>query len=86
MKYKEMMYHADFMIKELIRVSLMSLIKENKISVNNNSYNEKDVQAWMSKVKSDFNIMVDEGLEYYTDYFKELDKFKSANAESGYCT
>ena len=42
-----MMYHADFMIKELIRVSLMSLIKENKISVNNNSYNEKDVQAWM---------------------------------------
>ena len=47
MKYKEMMYHADFMIKELIRVSLMSLIKENKISVNNNSYNEKDVQAWM---------------------------------------
>ena len=58
MKYKEMMYHADFMIKELIRVSLMSLIKENKISVNNNSYNEKDVQAWMSKVKSDFNIMV----------------------------
>ena len=86
MKYKEMMYHADFMIKELIRVSLMSLIKENKISVNNNSYNEKDVQAWMSKVKSDFNIMVDEGLEYYTDYFKELDKFKSANAESGYCS
>ena len=81
-----MMYHADFMIKELIRVSLMSLIKENKISVNNNSYNEKDVQAWMSKVKSDFNIMVDEGLEYYTDYFKELDKFKSANAESGYCS
>ena len=86
MKYKEMMYHADFMIKELIRVSLMSLIKENKISVNNNSYNEKDVQVWMSKVKSDFNIMVDEGLEYYTDYFKELDKLKSANAESGYCT
>ena len=81
MKYKEMMYHADFMIKELIRVSLMSLIKENKISVNdNNSYNEKDVQVWMSKVKSDFNIMVDEGLEYYADYFKELDKFKSANA------
>lgn len=78
MKYKEMMYHADFMIKELIRVSLMSLIKENKISVNNNSYNEKDVQAWMSKVKSDFNIMVDEGLEYYTDYFKDLDKFKNA--------
>lgn len=81
MKYKEMMYHVDFMIKELIRVSLLSLIKENKISVNdNNSYNEKDVQVWMSKVKSDFNIMVDEGLEYYTDYFKELDKFKSANA------
>ena len=78
MKYKEMMYHADFMIKELIRVSLMSLIKENKISVNNNSYNEKDVQAWMSKVKSDFNIMVDKGLEYYTDYFKDLDKFKNA--------
>lgn len=76
-----MMYHVDFMIKELIRVSLLSLIKENKISVNdNNSYNEKDVQVWMSKVKSDFNIMVDEGLEYYTDYFKELDKFKSANA------
>ena len=81
-----MMYHVDFMIKELIRVSLLSLIKENKISVNNNSYNEKDVQAWMSKVKSDFNIMVDEGLEYYTDYFKDLDKFKSANAESGYCS
>ena len=81
-----MMYHVDIMIKELIRVSLLSLIKENKISVNNNSYNEKDVQAWMSKVKSDFNIMVDEGLEYYTDYFKELDKFKSANAESGYCS
>ena len=80
-----MMYHVDFMIKELIRVSLLSLIKENKISVNdNNSYNKKDVQASMSKVKSDFNIMVDEGLEYYTDYFKELDKFKSANAESGY--
>lgn len=79
MMYKEMMYHADFMIKELIRVSLMSLIKENKISVNdNNGYNEKDVQACMSKVKSDFNIMVDEGLEYYTDYFKELDKFKNA--------
>ena len=59
MKYKEMMYHADGMIKELIRVSLMSLIKENKISVNdNNSYNKKDVQALMSKVKSDFNIMV----------------------------
>ena len=63
----------------------MSLISEEKISMNdNNSYNEKDVQAWMSKVKSDFNIMVDEGLEYYTDYFKELDKFKSANAESVY--
>ncbi|MED9978952.1 MAG: hypothetical protein UFP41_01980 [Bacilli bacterium] len=87
MRYKEMMYHVDFMIKELIRVSLLSLIKENKISVNdNNSYNKKDVQALMSKVKSDFNIMVDEGLEYYTDYFKELDKFKSANAESGYCS
>lgn len=28
-----MMYHVDFMIKELIRVSLLSLIKENKISV-----------------------------------------------------
>ena len=70
-----MMYHVDFMIKELIRVSLLSLIKENKISVNdNNSYNKKDVQALMSKVKRDFNIMVDEGLEYYTDYFKELDK------------
>ena len=52
----------------------------------NNSYNKKDIQALMAKVKSDFNIMVDEGLEYYTDYFKELDKFKSANAESGYCT
>ena len=44
MRYKEMMYHVDFMIKELIRVSLLSLIKENKISVNdNNSYNKKDV-------------------------------------------
>ena len=74
-----MMYHVDFMIKELIRVSLLSLIKENKISVNdNNSYNKKDVQALISKVKSDFNIMVDEGLEYYTDYFKDLDKFKNA--------
>lgn len=50
----------------------------------NNSYNKKDIQALMRKVKSDFNIMVDEGLEYYTDYFKELDKFKSANAESVY--
>ena len=40
----------------------------------NNSYNKKDIQALMAKVKSDFNIMVDEGLEYYTDYFKELDK------------
>lgn len=38
-----MMYHVDFMIKELIRVSLLSLIKENKISVNdNNSYNKKN--------------------------------------------
>ena len=82
-----MMYHVDFMIKELLRVCLMSLIGEDKISMNDdNSYNEKNVQAWMSKVKSDFNIMVDEGLEYYTDYFKELDKFKSANAESGYCS
>lgn len=82
-----MMYHADFMIKELIRVCLMSLISENMISVNdNNSYNQKDVQVWMSKVKSDFNIMIDEGLEYYTDYFKDLDKFKSSNAESGYCS
>ena len=65
----------------------MSLISEEKISMNdNNSYNKKDIQALMEKVKSDFNIMVDEGLEYYTDYFKELYKFKSANAESGYCT
>ena len=65
----------------------MSLISEEKISMNdNNSYNKKDIEAIMAKVKSDFNIMVDEGLEYYTDYFKELDKFKSANAESGYCT
>ena len=65
----------------------MSLISEEKIGMNdNNSYNKKDIQALMRKVKSDFNIMVDEGLEYYTDYFKELDKFKSANAESGYCT
>ena len=65
----------------------MSLISEDKISMNdNNSYNKKDIQALMEKVKSDFNIMVDEGLEYYTDYFKELDKFKSANAELGYCT
>ena len=53
----------------------MSLISEEKISMNdNNSYNKKDIQALMRKVKSDFNIMVDEGLEYYTDYFKELDK------------
>ncbi len=82
-----MMYHADFMIKELLRVCLMSLIGEDKISMNDdNSYNEKNVQAWMLKVKSDFNIMIDEGLEYYTDYFKDLDKFKSANAESGYCS
>ena len=44
----------------------------------NNSYNKKDIQALMAKVKSDFNIMVDEGLEYYTDYFKDLDKFKNA--------
>ena len=59
MRYKEMMYHVDFMIKEFIRVSLLSLIKENKISVNdNNSYNKKDIQALMAKVKSDFNIMV----------------------------
>ena len=37
----------------------MSLISEEKISMNdNNSYNEKDIQALMSKVKSDFNIMV----------------------------
>lgn len=80
-----MMYHADFMIKELLRVCLMSLIGEDKISMNgDNSYNEKNVQAWMSKVKSDFNIMIDEGLEYYTDYFKDLDKLKSSNAESGY--
>ena len=80
-----MMYHVDFMIKELLRVCLMSLIGEDKISMNDdNSYNEKNVQAWMSKVKSDFNIMIDEGLEYYTDYFKDLDKLKSSNAESGY--
>ena len=86
-EYKDMMYHADFMIKELLRVCLMSLIGEDKISMNDdNSYNEKNVQAWMLKVKSDFNIMIDEGLEYYTDYFKDLDKFKSANAESGYCS
>ena len=65
----------------------MSLISKEKISINdNNSYNKKDIQALITKVKSDFNIMIDEGLEYYTDYFKELDKFKSANAESGYCT
>lgn len=82
-----MMYHVDFMIKELLRVCLMSLIGEDKISMNDdNSYNEKNVQAWMLKVKSDFNIMIDEGLEYYTDYFKDFDKFKSANAESGYCS
>ena len=63
----------------------MSLISEEKISMNdNNSYNKKDIQALMAKVKSDFNIMIDEGLEYYTDYFKDLDKLKSSNAESGY--
>ena len=65
----------------------MSLISEEKISMNdNNSYNKKDIQALMANVNSDFNIMVDEGLEYYTDYCKELDKFKSASAESGYCS
>ena len=38
---------------------LMSLISEEKISMNdNNSYNKKDIQALMAKVKSDFNIMV----------------------------
>ena len=38
---------------------LMSLISEKKISMNdNNSYNKKDIQALMAKVKSDFNIMV----------------------------
>ena len=38
---------------------LMSLISEEKISMNdNNSYNNKDIQALMAKVKSDFNIMV----------------------------
>ena len=37
----------------------MSLISEEKISMNdNNSYNKKDIQALMAKVKSDFNIMV----------------------------
>lgn len=37
----------------------MSLISKEKISINdNNSYNKKDIEAIMAKVKSDFNIMV----------------------------
>ena len=37
----------------------MSLISDEKISMNdNNSYNKKDIQALITKVKSDFNIMV----------------------------
>lgn len=37
----------------------MSLISEEKISMNdNNSYNKKDIQALITKVKSDFYIMV----------------------------
>ena len=37
----------------------MSLISEEKSSMNdNNSYNKKDIQALMAKVKGDFNIMV----------------------------
>ena len=37
----------------------MSLISEEKISMNdNNSYNKKGIQALITKVKSDCSIMV----------------------------
>lgn len=40
----------------------------------------------MSKVRRDFNIIIDEGLEYYSYCFKDLDELKLANTESVYCS
>lgn len=85
MNYKDMNYHADYMIKELVRVYIMTLLTERKIDVNAvNGYTEKDIKSIMSKVKKDFNISIDEGIDYYIDYFKNVDEMKNTFVKQGF--
>lgn len=85
MNYKDMNYHADYMIKELVRVYIMTLLTERKIDVNEvNGYTEKDIKSIMSKVKKDFNISIDEGIDYYIDYFKNVDEMKNTFVKQGF--
>lgn len=80
-----MSYHADYMIKELVRVYIMTLLRERKIDVNEvNGYTEKDIKSIMSKVKKDFNISIDEGIDYYIDYFKNVDEMKNTFVKQGF--
>lgn len=85
MNYKDMNYHADYMIKELVRVYIMTLLTERKMDVNEvNGYTEKDIKSIMSKVKKDFNISIDEGIDYYIDYFKNVDEMKNTFVKQGF--